>query len=326
MITIKKIVLALLTLLALIFVISCGDIQDINTDIPSNGDTNTNADTATDGANSDTSTREDDTDTDTGNKETDSAESDTDSEADKESDNSSDTEVDEGEKITVSGNYTTDKSQVKTYNDRYKQIDLSNADYNRGSVKTPDEIKNIKDKAKIITYASLLYPNAAKAMKHYLSGTGEDLEIDLDDFFKDETALAYRNSDIEKALRAAEELAADDFVTVYTIEEQVHHGLSGDWKNTLGSYFVNIEIKNLISTNLFGIECYSATIKYTVVDFYNWDTNDYNSSVPVIELSPHDLHELHKAGEAKEFLSIGVVEYHLTWAKGADVETVLNGK
>ena len=163
-------------------------------------------------------------------------------------------------------------------------------------------------------------------MKHYLAGTGEDLEINLNDFFKDEKALEYRNSDIEKALRAAEELATDDFVTVYTIDEQVHHGLSGDWKNTLGSYFVNIEIKNLIATDLFGIECYSATIKYTVVDFYNWDTNDYNSSVPVIELSPHDLHELHKAGEAKEFLSIGVVEYHLTWAKGADVETVLNGK
>ena len=94
-----------------------------------------------------------------------------------------------------------------------------------------------------------------------------------------------------------------------------------NWQYSLGSYFDDVDVKNLTVTTVDGVKTYSATITYIVTDFYNWDTNDYNEFKGII--SPHDLHELHKAGKAKEFMSYGEITYAgITWTEGQEVADI----
>ena len=90
---------------------------------------------------------------------------------------------------------------------------------------------------------------------------------------------------------------------------------TNNWQYSLGSYFDDVDVINLTVTEVDGVKVYSADIKYIVTDFYNWDTNDYNKFKDLI--SPHQLHELHKAGKAREFMSYGEITYsNITWTEG----------
>ena len=63
-----------------------------------------------------------------------------------------------------------------------------------------------------------------------------------------EQSIAKENmlSDVNKALRAVEVLSTEnDSITVYQVEESLHHNLVEDWKFTLGSYFTSIELYNV---------------------------------------------------------------------------------
>ena len=168
---------------------------------------------------------------------------------------------------------------------------------------TEEQLEKTKAQANLITYFSMIYPNAAKAMKHFLNGTGENFELDVENFLKNSIAKENMLSDVNKALRAVEVMSTDDeSITVYQIEESLHHNLVDDWKFTLGSYFTSIEMYDVEQKTLLGVTYYTAKLKYIVQDFYNWDKNDTNN-VSILKVSPADLHQLHVNGEAKEFLT-----------------------
>ncbi len=202
--------------------------------------------------------------------------------------------------------------------------------YDKGALSSYDESKlsSIKSSANFIAVGGSLvsYKNASAFMKHFLDNTGEDYEIDMSSFLKDENALATRNAELNKALRACEVLAIEgESISVYQDEELVHHNLTGDWKYAIGSYFTAIEIDNLsVDGNI-----YTATFTYKVTDFYNWDESDANSvfsgtlATLTKNVSPKDLHQLHRAGMAKEFLSYGEIRYTVSWAKGSTVSSII---
>lgn len=245
-----------------------------------------------------------------------------------ESTSESESESESEKPITESGAFSSAITSTKESADRLKQMASAKATYNRGATCSDSEIKSILQGANTIkTGGSLLgsYKNASKLMGHFLSSTGEDYAIDMDTFFKDENALKTRNEELTKALRACEVLAREgESVNVYQIEELVHHNLTGDWYYALGSYFTSINVQNLtVNGNI-----YTATINYKVTDFYNWD---YSNDSPVFSgflgtltnnISPKDLHELHRAGEAQEFLSLGEVSYTVSWIKGSSVSSI----
>ncbi len=324
---IKRLVSLFMLMLILVTVLSCGSAQngdsdtnkeengksDIDTDVnaDTNADTNTDTDT---GANSDT---EDNTDSDT--------DTDTNTDIDTDMDTETDTDVgidtDENVKLEEFGNFSTVQKTVLSY-DRLKQMRLSEQDYNTGSSYTEEQLSNTKLQAKAITFLTFMYPNAAKAMKHFLGGTGENFTVDVDKLLKNEIAKQNMINDMNNALRAAENLAVkNEKVTIYQVEESIHHNLTEDWKYTLGSYFTSIELYDVEEKSLLGVPYYTAKVKYIVQDFYNWDKNDYNN-VSILKVSPADLHQLHVNGEAQEFLSYGEIEYEIKWAKGIDASEI----
>ena len=215
--------------------------------------------------------------------------------------------------------------------DRIKQQNNSNADYNTGSSLSSSQltgITGVKTKAQMIAAGGSLInmPMASALMNHYLKNTGETYNIDVASFLKDDSgALKSRNNAINNALRASELLARKNKkITVNQLAEG--HPMQGslatqNWQYAIGSYFDDVDIINLTVTEVNGIKTYSADIKYIVTDYYNWDTNDYNKFKGIV--SPHDLHELHKAGIAREFLSYGEITYTgITWTEGQTVDQI----
>ncbi len=234
----------------------------------------------------------------------------------------SDTSTDDiKEAVTEYGNFTTLHKTVPS-NDRLKQMRNSKAVFNTGSKYTPDELKNTKLQAIIISSAKIFFPNASDFMDHYLNGAGENYELDVEKFLEDKTAKENMLKDLNAALRAAENMAVDgEKITIYQNEESLYHNLTGDWKYSVGSYFASVELYDVKETTFLGVACYTAKFKYVVQDFYNWDENDTNN-VSITSVSPADLHQLHVNGDAQEFLTYGEEEYQIKWAKGAEAASL----
>jgi hypothetical protein len=220
--------------------------------------------------------------------------------------------------------------------DRVRQQNASNADYNVGSYKKDKEINGsgifnpgIMGKAQLIAAGGSLInmPMASNLMSHYLKNTGENYNFDVDKFMKEDSgALACRNAAINNALRAAEQIARKGkTLTVGQLTEG--HPMqwqlaTQNYQYALGSYFDDVDIINLTVTEVDGVKTYSADIKYIVIDYYNWDTNDYNKFKKIV--SPHDLHELHRGGVAREFLTYGEMTYkNITWTEGQTVDQIV---
>ena len=298
MIFIKKILLALFLIIILCVLSSCNNANNTTDQISNNDDLNIDTET-----NTDTNVIDNTTNTSTG------------------SDLKNDTTDIEKEILTEFGNFTTLHQTVPS-NDRMKQMRNSKLSFNTGSKYTPDELNSTRLQAKLIASAKFLFSNAADLMDHYLAGTGETYELDIEEFLEDEIANENMLSDLNAALRAAENMAVDgEKITIYQNVESLHHNLTGDWKYSVGSYFASVELYDVKETTFLGVTCYTAKFKYVVQDFYNWDENDTNN-VSITSVSPADLHQLHVNGEAQEFLTYGEEEYQITWVKGVDAKTL----
>ena len=210
--------------------------------------------------------------------------------------------------------------------DRIRQQNSSIAEYNMGSEMSSSQLSSAKSKANLIALGGRLInmPAASSLMSHYLKNTGAEYTIDVGGFLKDDSgALSSRNKAINNALRAAEMLAQKGRqLTINQLTEghPMQNSLATqNWQYAIGSYFDDVDIINLTVKEENGIKTYTADIKYIVTDFYNWDTNDYNKFKQII--SPHDLHELHRGGIAREFMSYGEIIYkNITWTEGQTVE------
>lgn len=322
--------ISLVLLLCMIFsLVSCESNTSSSSEAESQSSASSTEDESQSSAESESTTFEDESSSVEASTEASGAESSSgESMSESESTSESESESESEKPITESGAFSSAITSTKESADRLKQMASAKATYNKGATCSNSEIKSILQGANTIkTGGNLLgsYKNASKLMGHFLGNTGEDYAIDMDTFLKDENALKTRNEELTKALRACEVLAREgESINVYQIEELVHHNLTGDWHYAVGSYFTSINVQNLtVNGNI-----YTATINYEVTDFYNWD---YSNDSPVFSgflgtltnnISPQDLHELHRAGEAQEFLSLGEVSYTVSWIKGSSVSSI----
>ncbi len=206
--------------------------------------------------------------------------------------------------------------QAEPSADRLKQQENSTNDYNTENL-SQNIIDDIIKRANLIITGGkvLACENASRLLSHFLGGSGNNYNFNIDEFMKDEIALSNRNFDIDKALRVCEAIArCGKTYETYQAKESLFHNLSGDYKYALGSYFSYIEITDISVHLRNGKEVYSAKLKYSVTDFYNWDQNDTNKFLGFV--SPSELHSLHKAGVAKEFLTYGEKVYDISWIQG----------
>ena len=233
---------------------------------------------------------------------------------------------------TVSGiTYSTLKETVHN-SDRVRQMAASAAVYNTTTMSDSDA-KNITDKANlVITGGSLIgWSNAASLLQHFLDGSGEQYTLNMTDFLNDSNNKSYRNTEINRALRAAELLAREgEYITMRQVQESKYTP-KDDWYYAMGTYFCSVDMMNLtVTVDENGIKHYSADIKYIATDFYNWDKNN---TTPVINKkvlfftitgpSPAELYRLHEAGRAREFLTYGEITYkNITWTEGQEVPAI----
>ena len=317
---IKRIIISFLFLTVLCIFSSCENINN-TTDLPTDTD-DLIVDTNTDN-NTDSSTDNIDTapSTDTNeNIDTDSSTTDS-SNTDIGSDITTDTAADSEESKAEYGNFTTLHKTIPS-DDRMKQMRESKAAFNTGTKYTPDELRGTRLQANIIASAKMFFPNASDFMDHYLEGKGEIYELDIDNFLENKTARENMIKDVNEALRAAENMVVSgEKITIYQIEESLHHNLTGDWKYSVGSYFASVELYDVKEITWLGVTCYTAKLKYVVQDFYNWDATDTND-ISITTVSPADLHQLHLNGEAQEFLTYGEEDYDIRWVKGVDASTI----
>lgn len=230
--------------------------------------------------------------------------------------------------VTIANGYTFSLvKETKDADDRIKQMNNSASKYDKGSSVSTLKLYGYSAIASgIVLGGSVLgYDNAKNFMSHYLSNKGTQYTIDMNSFLNDAEsnyfALNVRNKDINRALRAAEQLAIEGMsLNMNQCMEQVNHGLTGDWKYSVGSYFSRVNMSNLTVNEVDGVKTYSATVKYTVTDFYNWDEGDGNKVFDLI--SPYQLAQLHRAGMAREFLSVGTISYEITWTEGQTVDQI----
>ena len=90
----------------------------------------------------------------------------------------------------------------------------------------------------------------------------------------------------------------------------------------VGSYFTCIEMHELtVTVNADGTKSYSAKLKYSMADFYNWNENSW-STIPIVDVSQRDLHQLHRTKQAKEFETTGSITYSITWTEGQDASAL----
>lgn len=236
--------------------------------------------------------------------------------------------------------FSTEKPENTMAWDRERQMGISASEYGTpvidANTYTSSKLSSVLSGAKTIAGNGILgmivkgiYPNASRFMAHYLKNTGADMTVDMgtgsSGFFKSGAGtITHRTERVNQALRAAEALAKEGkSISIYQQTEIVNHfGGTEDWYLAVGSYFTCIEMHELtVKVNADGTKTYSAKLKYSMADFYNWNENNW-STIPVVDVSQRDLHQLHRTKQAKEFETTGSITYSISWTEGQDASSL----
>ncbi|MER5988617.1 hypothetical protein [Streptomyces sp. NPDC001787] len=153
---------------------------------------------------------------------------------------------------------------------------------------------------------------ASRNMEHYLRGTGEPLDLDVDRILHDDSGFRTEIDTLhiaenregwrQKAL-AEFEKAGSDRTVVVPVESQALGRTFGEdeWFHAVGSHQQNVSGLVTVSPGEGGKPKVSLDYQVNVWDRYNWDAGKSTTFPGGIVIPDVDMGRLHKVGFAQEF-------------------------
>lgn len=169
-------------------------------------------------------------------------------------------------------------------------------------------------------------PNARNFLLHFLSNTGEEYIYDASYVFCN--ILNCRKNiceNINAVLNLCEDTVIEDLYFI-TNPEKRFQGTSFSSDIVVGEDMAVVNwwfsIGNTDATMSFYCvkegDIYTAEIDYHFVDVYDFES-DYEKLAGV-GITDGDMHELHEAGLAREYKSVGNYSFKITWTKGERID------
>ena len=173
--------------------------------------------------------------------------------------------------------------------------------------------------------AGIMGKNAAKFIEHFLNNTGDDYNYDATDLINKTRASKCYNTNINKMLELCEDTVTDNlnFATLpsttikqFQAADFSTFGASNlhdvDWWFSIGDCGGAMSL-NCTKEN----DKYTAKVKYYFLDYYDWEkgSDDFGGFV-----TDGEMYELHEAGIAKAYKSIGLYSTTIEWKKGQRFE------
>ncbi|MFB7913433.1 hypothetical protein [Streptomyces sp. NPDC056061] len=153
---------------------------------------------------------------------------------------------------------------------------------------------------------------ASRNMMHYLGGTGEPLELDVNSMLHDDASFRsnaermhiaeYRDEWNRKALKEFEKAGGDKLISMPV--ETVHSGgtfTDASWFHAVGSHEQNISGMVTVEPGDDGRPTVSLEYQVNVWDRYNWDKGKSTDFPGGIVIEDKDMGHLHTVGIAQEF-------------------------
>lgn len=195
-------------------------------------------------------------------------------------------------------------------NTRDTENSLYNSYSNEVKSQKLDKMKETEDKINdIIKDFGDTYYRAAKALQHYKDGTGLELNLgETNRIYSINDQKEERNYQIEKCMEAAERFISTNtidnvkFYREYCYASNIGLGLGTtrlDWYAAANSFTAGVLGSACMEDGL-----YSMTLRFSFRDYYDWGDATFYFP-PTTTIDEADLRDLHYAGRAKNFESIG---------------------
>ncbi|MFE5217157.1 MULTISPECIES: hypothetical protein [unclassified Streptomyces] len=153
---------------------------------------------------------------------------------------------------------------------------------------------------------------ASRNMEHYLKGTGEPLDLDVNRILHDDSQ--YRTETVTKNItpnqqrwrkEALEEFEKAGGTRQVAIPVESHHqGASfagGEWFHAIGSHEQNVSGVVIVTPTDGGKPKVTLNYQVNMWDRYNWDAGKSTTFPGGIVVEDNDMGRLHKVGFAREF-------------------------
>ncbi|MDO4894456.1 hypothetical protein [Moraxella sp.] len=165
--------------------------------------------------------------------------------------------------------------------------------------------------AMTVAFGSPIYPDATAALRHYLSNSGENYQIDLESLMKDSGIAPIVQKEINYAQSFIEQnLTSKGTIDFHSTGARGAYAESKNWFYATGG----VLIYGGGSATYDGKGNYTMDFNLMSYDRYNWDGG---KSVTILgqKITDDQLGAMHRAGIAKEYNMYGAVPLRITWSK-----------
>lgn len=195
------------------------------------------------------------------------------------------------------------------------------------SVEEVEEVRKIYVRAGIdVALGSISMKNAAAALEHFLSNSGEDYEINAEKVVAN-TNTGYANycKNIDKLMENAEMMIKDKDTLVIASVEPIMTVMSGEKPE----FFYGFDMALTLGQSSGGMvaevtrngDNYKMTLNYYIQDYYDWEKNGGADGFFVTD---GEMYTLNEVGWAKQFEMKGKFTSEISWTKGESCKQYLD--
>lgn len=162
-----------------------------------------------------------------------------------------------------------------------------------------------------VAFGSPIYPDATAALRHYLSNSGENYQIDLESLMKDSGIAPAVQDEINEAQYFVEKnLTSKGVIDFHSTGARGAIADSRNWYYATGGVLLYGGGRATHD----GKGNYSMDFNLMSFDRYNWDGNK-QTLILGEPITDDQLGAMHRAGIAKEYNMYGAVPLRITWSK-----------